>query len=62
MTFLNEPELIFFFLHTVKCFQVLLFNANNSIKHQLNDKTVLFTAIQFSISTQFECQTFLFDP
>ena len=27
--FLNEPELIC--LHTVKWFQVLLFNANNSI-------------------------------
>ena len=46
--FLNEPELIFFFLHTVKCFQVLLFDTNNSIKHlslvytQLNDQTVLF--------------------
>ena len=41
---------------------------NNSIKHQsfvytqLNDQTVLFQTIQFSISTQFKCQTVLFDP
>ena len=26
--------LIIFFLRTVKCFQVFLFNTNNSIKHQ----------------------------
>ena len=37
--FLNEPELIFiylfiYFLHTVKCFQALLFITNNSIKQQ----------------------------
>ena len=36
---------------------------NNSIKHksfvytQLNDQTVLFKKIQFSISTQFKCQS-----
>ena len=36
------------FTHTVKCFQVLLYNANNSTKYQsfvctqLNDQTVLF--------------------
>ena len=46
-------------MYTVKCFQVLLFNSNNSIKHQsfvytqLNDQTVLFKAIQFSISHLF---------
>ena len=43
---------------------------NNSIKHQsfvyaqLNDQTVLFQTIQFSMSfvcTQFKCQTVLFD-
>ena len=44
-------------LHSVKCFQVLLFDTNNSIKHQsfvysqLNDHIVLFTTIQFRIST-----------
>ena len=43
-------------LHTVKCFQVLPFNTNNSIKYQsfvntqLNDQTVLFQIIQFSMS------------
>ncbi len=37
--------------HTVKCFQVLLFNTNNSIKHQsfvytqLNDQIFLFQTI-----------------
>ena len=31
ITFLNEPELIY--LHTVKSFQVLLSNTNNSIQH-----------------------------
>ena len=42
--------------------------ANNSIKHQsfgytqLNDQVVLFQTIQFSISTQFKCQTVLFNP
>ena len=47
-------------MHTVKYFQVLRFNSNNSIKHQsfvytqLNDQTVLFQAIQFSISHLFE--------
>ena len=46
-------------LHTVYCFQVLLFITNNSIKHrsffytQLKDQTVLFYTIQFSISAQF---------
>ena len=46
-------------MHTIKCFQILLFNTNNSIKHQslaytqLNDQTVLFLAIQFSISHLF---------
>ena len=40
----------------------MLFNTNNSIKDQafvytqLNDQTVLFQTIQFSISTQFKCQ------
>ena len=43
----------------VKWFQVILHIANNSIKHQsfvytqLNDQTVLFQAIQFSISYLF---------
>ena len=46
-------------MHTVKWFQVLLCITNNSIKYQsfvytqLNDQTVLFQPIQFSISTQF---------
>ena len=54
ITFLNEPELIP--LHTVECLQVLLCISNNLIKHQsfvythLNDQTVLFKRIQFSIS------------
>ena len=58
ITFLNEPELIVF-LHMVKWFQVLLCNTNNSIKHQsfvytqLNDQTVLFPKIKFSISHLF---------
>ena len=49
-TLLNEPKLIC--LHTVKCFQILLFNTTNSIKHksfiytQLKDQTVLFVTIQ----------------
>ena len=57
LTFLNEPKL--FLLHTVKWFQVLLYIANNSIKHQsfvytqLNDETVLFLTIQFSTSHLF---------
>ena len=56
-TFLNEPQLIL--LHTVKELQELLRIINNSIKHQsfvytqLNDKTVLFQAIYFSISYLF---------
>ena len=29
---------------------------------QLNEKTVLFQAIQFSVSAQFKCQTVLFEP
>ena len=32
ISFLNEPKLIL--LHTVKWFQVLLYIANNSIKHR----------------------------
>ena len=52
--FLNEPKLTL--LHTVKWFKVLLYVTNNSIKHhsfvyiQLNDQTVLFQTILFSIS------------
>ena len=57
-------------LHAVKRFQVLLCITNNSIKHQsfvykqLNDKTVLFQPIQFSISNLFALSlnvTVLFD-
>ena len=54
MTFLNELKLVL--LHTAKWFQVFLCIPNNSIKHQtfvytqLNDQTVLFLMIQFSIS------------
>ena len=50
----TEPKLII--LHTVKCFQVLLYITNNLITYQslietqLNDQTVLFQPIQFSIS------------
>ena len=46
-----------FFLDTIKYFQVLLFNTNKSIKPlsfvytKLNDQTVLFQTIQFSMST-----------
>ena len=56
MTFLNEPKLIL--LHSL-WFKVLLCIMNNSIKHQssvytqLNDHTVLFLTIQFSISHLF---------
>ena len=65
ITFFNEPELIF--LHIIKCFQVLLCLTNDSIKHQcfvythLNDQTVLFLPVQFSIShlfTQFNFKQF----
>ena len=39
--------------HRVKCFQILLFNNNNLIKHsyvyiQLKDQTILFLTIQFN--------------
>ena len=57
ITFLNDPNLIL--LHTVKGFQVLLCIIYNSIKHQsllythLNDQTVLFITIQFSIRPLF---------
>ena len=57
ITFLNEPKLIL--LPTIKWLQVLLCITNNSIKHQsfvhtqLNDQTVLFQTIQFSISHSF---------
>ena len=50
---------LFSLISKVKCFQVLLYITNNSIKHQsfiytqLNYKTVLFLTIQFSISYQF---------
>ena len=46
-------------LHTGKCFQVLLFNTYNSIKHQLfvytqlNDQTVPIQASQFDRSHLF---------
>ena len=56
ITFLNEPELIFW--HTVIWFPVVLCFTNNSIKHKsfvytrLNDQTVLFLTTQFSISQQ----------
>ena len=65
--FLNEPELIL--LHSVERFQVLLCITNNSFKHQsfvytqLNDQTILFQTIQFSMSfvgIYFKCQTVLF--
>ena len=55
--FLKEFNIIC--LHTVKWFQVLLCITNNSFKlqsfvyTQLNDKTVLFLTIQFSISHLF---------
>ena len=32
ITFLNEPKLIL--LHTIKCFEVLLYITNNSFEHQ----------------------------
>ena len=57
ITFLTEHKLIL--LHTVKWFQALLCITNNSIKYQsfvykqLSDETVLFLAIQFSISHLF---------
>ena len=50
---------LFSLVNKVKWFQVLLCTLNNSIKHhlffytQFNVKTVLFQAIQFSISAQF---------
>ena len=56
-TLLNDPNLIL--LYRVKWFQVLLCITNNSFKHQsfvytqLNDQTILFQTIQFSISHLF---------
>ena len=53
ITFLNEPK------HRVKWFQILVYIANNLIKHQsfaytqLNDQTVLFKTIKISISHSF---------
>ena len=47
------------FIYTVKCFQVMLFDINNSIKHQsffypqLNDQAILLHTIQFQISHLF---------
>ena len=44
------------YLHTFKWVQVLLWNANNSIKHQLfvyiqlNGQTVLFLTFRFNVS------------
>ena len=83
ITFLNEPELIFFICTQWNRFQYfyqtqfhllqiicLLCITNNSVKHklfvytQLNDQTVLFLTIQFSMSfgcSQFESQTDLSD-
>ena len=52
----------------VKWFQVLLCITNNSIKSQssvntqLNDQNVLFQIIQFSLNTQFKCQTVIDNP
>ena len=52
--FLNKPKLIL--MQTTKWFQILLCFTNTSIKHesfvftQLNDLTVLFLTIPFSIS------------
>ena len=57
LVFLNKAKLIR--LHTVKWFHILLCIIKNSIKHlsfvytQLNDQTVLFQTIQFSISHLF---------
>ena len=57
MTSLNESKLIL--LHTIKWFQVFLYITKNSAKHQsfvytqLNDQTVLFQTIQFSLSHLF---------
>ena len=64
----NANDSIYYCLHTVKYFQVLLCISKNSTKHQsrayipLNDQTVLFQTIQFSMSSQFQCQTRQFDP
>ena len=35
---------------------------DDDLLSQLNIKTFLFQTIQFNISTQFKCQTVLFDP
>ena len=54
MTILNESKLIL--LPTAKWFQILLCITNNSIKHQsfvykqLNDQTIVFQIIQFSLN------------
>ena len=51
------------FSKKVKWFQVLLWITNNSIKHhsfvytELNENTVIFQIIQFSLTAQFKCQT-----
>ena len=54
---LDEPK--FILMHTVKWYQVLLCISNNSIKHQsfvyaqLNDQTILFLTIRFSVNHLF---------
>ena len=60
ITFLNDHEFVVFFggVHSVKWYQVLLCFTNYSIRHsfvytQLNDQTVPFQIIQFSISHLF---------
>ena len=52
-------------LHTVKVLPSIEYSVikyQSFVYTQLNVKTILFQAIQFSITTQFTCQTVLFDP
>ena len=48
ITFLNKPELIFFFVHS----QVIIDLESVFVWTQLNDQIVLFQTIQFSMSTK----------
>ena len=68
MISLTSIQFYLIFVSAVKSFQVLLCRINKSIKHQsfaythLNNQTVLFQTIQFSIRKKFKCQIVLFDP
>ena len=59
---LIQINIIHSFAHSIVVKSIVIYITCNPIKHQsfvythLNDQTVLFQTIQFSISTQFKCQ------